>query len=194
MRLTFKPLSIVFLLPGIAAAQDFFNVPADTRFPVELHQTIRASHAKVLDPVEFRTIEPTLIGNGVVVPEGAELLGEIAFVRSDRAATPPSWVRVRVYALRWETGRAHINGVVDAIYYVRSSYVDTLHRRERVTFLEGIHVDPHLFRNASTDFFSDGKEVILHNGILLQLRHIVPEDDTMQTLSASTSGAEAVKK
>lgn len=193
MRLIFKPLSIVFLLPGITVAQNFFTVPADTRFPVELRQTIRASRAVVGDPVEFRTIEPTLIGNGVVVPEGAELLGEVAFVRSDRAATPPSWVRLRVNELRWKTGHARINTVVDTIYYVRSSYVDTLRRGKRMTFLEGIHVDPHLFRNASTDFFSDGKEVVLHGGILLQLRNFVPEDDTSQTLSAN-GRADEVKK
>jgi hypothetical protein len=195
MRLTFKRfLAIALLLPGIAVAQDFFTVPADTRFPVELHQTVRASHAKVGDPVEFRTIEPTLIGNGVVVPEGAELLGEVAFVRSDRTETPPFWVRLRVYALRWDTGRARINAVVDTIYYVRSSYLGTIDRRGRITFLEGIHVDPHLFRNASTDFFSDSKEVILHSGILLQFRHIVPDDEAAQTLSASSGGADAVKK
>jgi hypothetical protein len=194
MRHTFKhSLALAFLLPGIAVAQDFFTVPADTRFPVELHETVRASHAKVGDPIMLRTIEPVLIGNGVVVPEGAELLGEIAFVRSDRTEAPASWVRLRVYALRWKAGRARINAVVDTIYYVRSSYSERLPGRERLTFLEGIHVDPHLFRNASTDFFSDSKEVVLHAGILLQMRQIVPVEESAQTLTASST-SEAVKK
>ncbi len=162
----------------------------DTRFPVELHQTVRASHAKVGDAIEFRTLEPTLIGNGVVVPENAKLLGEIVFIRSVSNATPPSWIRIVVNGLHWRNGQATLNAVVDGVYYVRSAYFDSQHRGPRSTFLEGVHISPHLFRNASTDFFSDSKEVVLRRGILLQLRQIAPKgdqiDESDQTLSASS--------
>ncbi len=190
MKLVLKQsLALSLLFPGIAAAQEFFSVAPDTRFPVELRQTLRATQARVGDPVKFRTLEPILIGNGIVVPQNASLLGEVVYVRSDPNASPRSWLRIRVNGLRWKTGQASINAVVDAIYYVRSAYIDTLHRRMKATFLEGITVDPHLFRNASTDFFSDSKEVVLRSGILLQMRHIVPREDDGQTLSASSTSS-----
>lgn len=156
----------------------------DTRFPVELHGTVRASRAKVGDPVEFRTIEPVLIGNGVVVPESTTLFGEVIFVRSDPGATPRFWIRIAVNSLRWQTGQACLNATVDSVYYVRSSYFGHLQHSQKVTFLEGIEIDPHLFRHASTDFFSSSREVVLRDGILLELKQFVPEDDEVgQTLS-----------
>lgn len=176
-----------FLFSGVAVGQEFFAVLPDTRFPVELHGTVRVSQAKVGDPVEFRTIEPVLIGNGVVVPERAEVRGTVIFARTDNRTTPSSWVRIRVQELRWKTGQASLNAVVDGVHFVRSSYFDSLHRGTRVTFLEGIHVTPHLFHNASTDFFSDSKAVVLRDGIILEMRHIVVKDDEYeQQLSASS--------
>jgi hypothetical protein len=180
--------AVCFLFCGVAVGQEFFTVLPDTRFPVVLHGTIRASQAKVGDPVEFRTIEPVLIGNGIVVPENAEILGTVVFVRTDPNATPSSWVRIRVQELWWKTGQASLNAVVDGVHFVRSSYFATFHHQPATTFLEGTHVEPHLFRNASTDFFSDSKPVVLHNGIILEIRHVVPKDnENEQPLTASTS-------
>ena len=177
--------SVSFLFCGVAVAQGFFTVLPDTRLPVELHGTVRVSQAKVGDPVEFRTIEPVLIGNGVVVPESAKVRGTVVFARTNHQSTPSSWIRIRVQELRWKTGQASLNAVVDGVYYVRSSYFNSFHRGTRVTFLEGIHVTPHLFRNASTDFFSDSKAVVLHDGIILEMRHIVVKDED-EELSASS--------
>lgn len=158
-----------------------------THFPVELHGTIRESKAKVGDPVEFRTIAPVLIGNSVVVPEDAEIRGSIVFVRTDRNATPPYFVRIRLQELRWKSGQANLNAVVDGVHYVRSSYFDVLHRGPRPTFLEGINIDPHPMGNASTDFFSDRKPVVLHDGIIVELRHVAPPDNPGDpTISART--------
>jgi len=178
---------VILLFCGVAVTQEFFTVQPDTRFPVVLHGTVRASQAKVGDPVEFRTIEPVLIGNGVVVPENAELKGTVVFVRTDHRTTPSSWVRIRVQQLRWKTGQAALNAVVDGVHYVRSSYFDSYHRGPRSTFLEGIHIVPHLFRDASTDFFSDSKPVVLHDGIILEMRQVVLNDsEDQEPLSASS--------
>ncbi len=168
--------AVSFLLCGVAVAQEFFTVVPGTRFTVVLCGTLRVSKAKVGDPIEFRTIEPILIGNGVVVPENAVIRGAVTFVRSDRSATPSSWVRVRIQQLRWKTGQASLNAMVDGVHYVRAQHHDLFHREPRATFLEGIHIEPHLFRKASTDFFSDAKLVVLHDGIVLELRHIVVKD------------------
>lgn len=180
--------AIGLLLPGISVAQQFFTVDADTRFPVQLRQTIHATRAKKGDPVEFRTIEPVLIGHGIVVPENAELIGEVGFVRSDSKATPRSWIRIWVKGLRWKSGQASINAVVDAIFYAPAAYIYSRdHKGPEPTFLEGIHISSHLFSNASTDFFSDSKEVVLHNGIRLEMRHIVGTEQSTGPLSASTA-------
>jgi len=178
---------VLFLFGRIAVAQEFFSVLPDTHFPVELHGTIRVAQAKIGDPVEFRTIEPVLIGNGVVVPENAKLRGIVVFVRTDPKAIPVSWVRIRILELRWKTGLASLNAVVDGVHYAPSAYVDNLHRGPRATFLEGIHVASHPFRKASTDFFSDEKAVVLHDGIILEMRHVVMQgNDDEQSLSASS--------
>lgn len=159
----------------------------DTRFPVELHGTVRVAHAKIGDPVEFRTIEPILIGNSVVVPENAKVRGIVVFVRTDPKAIPVSWVRIRILELRWKTGLASLNAVVDGVHYAPSAYFDSFHRTPRATFLEGIHVAPHPFRNASTDFFSDAKAVVLRDGIILEMRHVVMQDNAdEQSLSANS--------
>ena len=183
----FYAAAVGFLFCGVAVAQEFFTVLPDTRFPVELHRTVRVSRAKPGDPIEFRTIEPVLIGNGVVVPENARLRGAVTFVRTDPNARPRSWVRIQVQELQWKTGQASLNAVVDGVHYVRSAYFNSFHGPLRTTFLEGIHVAPHPFRNASTDFFSDTKPVVLRDGIILEIRNIVPKnDDAEQPLSASS--------
>lgn len=181
-------LACGLLLPGTAAAQNFVTVKPDTRFPVALRQTVRASRAKVGHTVEFRTLEPILIGGGIVVPENATLFGEVAFVRSDPRATPRSWIRIVVNSLHWKTGTASLNAVVDSVFYARSTYFGDPYSGPRPTFLEGIHIQSHLFRHASTDFFSDSKEVILREGILLEMRHFVSVDNEMgETLSAASA-------
>jgi hypothetical protein len=178
---------VLFLFGRIAIAQQFFTVLPDTHFPIELHGTIRAAHAKIGDLVEFRTIEPVLIGNGVVVPANAKVQGIVLFVRTDPKAIPVSWVRIRIQELRWKTGLASLNAVVDGVHYAPSAYFDSFHRAPRATFLEGIHVAPHPFRKASTDFFSDTTAVVLHDGIILEMRHVVMQDNADgQSLSANS--------
>lgn len=183
--------SLLFLLlgTGIALGQEFYTVRPDTGFPVELQQTIRASRAKAGDPVEFRTLEPVLIGNGIVVPENAMLVGVVAFARDESKAEPRSLLRIRVQGLHWKNGQARINAVVGSVYYARSSYVLKMSNGPKPTFLEGIHIIPHLMWQASTDFYANDKDVVLHKGILLQLRHVVV-DQIPVTLSASSTAVE----
>ncbi|MGE5113705.1 MAG: hypothetical protein ACM3JB_22810 [Acidobacteriaceae bacterium] len=181
-------LLFLFLGTGIALGQEFYTVRSDTTFPVELQHTIRASRAKAGDLVEFRTLEPVLIGNGIVIPENATLVGIVAFSRDASKAEPRSLLRIRVQGLRWKNGQARINAVVGSVYYARSSYVVKMNNGPKPTFLEGIHIVPHLMWQASTDFYADDKEVVLHAGILLQMRHVVV-DQIPVSLSASSNAA-----
>lgn len=162
------------------------TVRSDTTFPVELRHTIRASSAKAGDPVELRLLEPVLIGDGIVVPANASLLGDVVFARSGEVDTPHSMLRIRVQTLRWPRGEVRLNAVVGGIYFARSSYVFKS-PGPKTTFLEGITIAANLFPNASTDFSSDRKEVVLRGGILLLMRHIVSEDERTQTLSARSA-------
>src|SRR5512146_611225 len=184
--------TLLFLVfgTGIALSQEFYTVRPDTGFPVELQQTIRASRAKAGDPVEFRTLEPVLIGNGIVVPENAILVGAVAFSRDAWKSEPRSLLRIRVQGLHWKNGQARINTVVGSVYYARSSYVVKMNNGPKPTFLEGIHIVPHLMWQASTDFYADNKEVVLHKGILLQLRHVVVDQIPVTLSASSTTAAE----
>jgi hypothetical protein len=195
MKLAFTfSLTLPLLLPGIAAAQQFFTVQPETRFPVELRKTIRASRARPGDVIEFRTLEPVLIGHGVVAPRDAALVGRIVFARLDNAAAPRSMIRIRVEGLRWKSGQARINAIVGGMFYARSAYIYSVPGGAKPTFMEGISITPHLTREASTDFYSDLKEVVLRKGILLQLRHIVTDDERLRTLSASSSASDQPAK
>ena len=70
-------LLIVSVLACTALSAQEAVVRRDTQFPVELRDTIKSKSAKVGDKIKFRLNEAVLIGNNVVVPEGAKISGPI---------------------------------------------------------------------------------------------------------------------
>lgn len=156
------------------AAQEMPAVKQDTMFPAELRHTINSKSAIPGDPVEFRTLEPVLLGNNVVVTTGATLLGEVeqALPRSD--SSPESSISIRVRELRWNGKSVPLNAVVSGVFFVRSSYTYRSGLQQKPTFLEGIEIVAHLSETAFTEFSCRKKDVVLRNGILLMFREIDP--------------------
>jgi hypothetical protein len=169
------PLCVVFVVVANAAAQDLPAIKPDTTFPAELRHTIHSSSVKVGDPVEFRTVEAVLIGNGVVVPDGASLLGEIDKVQPRSVSSSEASVSVRINKLQWGNHSIPLNLVVSKVFYARAGYVNEPRPGVKPTFLEGIQIVAHLSDVAFTEFSSSKKEVVLRNGVLLLFRQIDPE-------------------
>lgn len=164
--------SAVLLVPFFAFAGEP-TVRRETQFPVEVRHTISASSAKIGDTVEFRTDEPVLIGNNIVVPEKATILGTVVDVRRHTGSFP-SVLRIRFDRLRWKSGEAKLNAMVLS---VRRLYAEAGDWRFHYapTFIEGIRVISHQQRDAYTEFICDKKDVTLRSGVAFMLRQIDPD-------------------
>jgi hypothetical protein len=169
-------ICVAFVVSTVAAAQQPPSIRQDTTFPVELRHTIHGNSAKVGDPVEFRTIQPVLIGNGVVIPANTLLSGAVEEVQTRSSGPAESFLSIRVHTLRWENNEIPLNAVVSSVYYARASYLHESQVGLKPTFLEGIQIVAHLSDHAYTEFSSRKKGVVLRNGVLLLLRQIDPEN------------------
>ncbi len=77
------------------------QVPGNLSIPAQLSKTIDTKKCKAGDAVEMRTLEPVLIGNGLVMPENAKLQGKILAAAS-RQNDKPSWVVLVVERAEWK--------------------------------------------------------------------------------------------
>ena len=69
--------------------------------PAQLSKTIRTDKTHVGDKVEFKTVEPVLIGKGVIMPIDTKLHGRVLGAAS-RQADKPSWLVVLVDNAEWK--------------------------------------------------------------------------------------------
>lgn len=83
--------------PSVAPAQgsESFTIPA------RLAKTVDTKKCKVGDVVEMRTLEPVLIGNGVVMPEHTKLQATVLGAGS-RQDEKPSWLVLVVQKAEWK--------------------------------------------------------------------------------------------
>jgi hypothetical protein len=176
MRVVLRLLLCTASVPTSCFAQDLQTVRQDTTFPVSLHGTIRSASAKVGDRVEFRTLEPVLLGNKIVAPYNATLIGEVESVRMKSSSSEESAVAIRVHTLRWDNYEHEVNLVVAGVYYSRPATLNGFPNGPQMTFLEGVQIVAHLTGEAFTEFSSRKKEVVLRNGILLLLRQVDPDN------------------
>lgn len=71
-------------LPLLCAADQYSEVPAGTRFLVELGQTLAAKKLKAGAKFAARTVEVLQATDGSVIPAGARLYGRVTHIESDR--------------------------------------------------------------------------------------------------------------
>jgi hypothetical protein len=77
------------------------EIPDNFSIPARLSKTIDTKKCKAGDAVEMKTVEPVLIGKGLVMPENAKLHGKIIGAAS-RQADRPSWVLLVVERAEWK--------------------------------------------------------------------------------------------
>jgi hypothetical protein len=172
-------LLIISVLACTALSAQEAVVRRDTQFPVELKDTLKSKSAKVGDKIKFRLNEAVLIGNNIVVPEGAKITGTIDAVRNDAAEEPRSAIRIRIHGLEWKKGTARLNAVVMSVEPTPAQLMIIPHRRHpplrSPSFTQNIQIKAHVRRDAYTDFISKDKDLVLHSGIVFMIRHIDPD-------------------
>jgi hypothetical protein len=116
-----------------------------------------------------------LIGNGLVVPDGASLIGQVEEVKSRSESSPESSVSLRIEKLRWGRNSLPLNLVVSSVFFAPAAYLNDSRPGPKLTFLEGIQIVAHLSDVAFTEFSSSKKEVVLRKGVLLLFRQVDPD-------------------
>jgi hypothetical protein len=173
-------LALAALAAPLLVAQETI-VRRDTLFPVELRTTVKTDSVKIGSTVEFRTNEAVLIGNNIVVPDDAKILGTVEVIRRDSVDSPRSLVRIRLGTLYWKNGSAKLNAVVASVEASPAEQMlMTRHRRNPVqppSFLRGIRILAHMRKDAYTDFQSEEKDFVLRSGITFLLRQLDPDRD-----------------
>lgn len=84
-------------------------------FPVTMQQNVIAGKTPVGAKVQAKLAVATLV-NGVVVPEGAVLSGEVTESVA-KSATTPSRLAIRIDSAQWKNGSAPIKAYLTAWYY-----------------------------------------------------------------------------
>ena len=87
------------------------QLPDNLSIPVRLAKTIDTKRCKAGDVVEMTTLEPVLLGNGLVMPENAKLHGKIAGAAS-RQNDKPSWVVLVVESAEWKQHRIPLHAFI----------------------------------------------------------------------------------
>lgn len=75
--------------------------PANLSIPVQLSRTVSTDKCKVGDSVEFKSLEPVLIGKGVVMPTDTRLHGRVLGTAS-RQGDKPAWLVLLVDRAEWK--------------------------------------------------------------------------------------------
>jgi hypothetical protein len=81
--------------------------------PAQLAKTVRADKAHPGDPVKFRTLEPVLAGNGIVMPANTLLVGRILNA-SPKQEGKNSWLALVVDRAKWKQHSLPLHAFVAA--------------------------------------------------------------------------------
>ena len=76
--------ALAFALAGTGVARAQSEVPAGTRFLVELRDKLEARKVKVGKKFEARTIEPIQASDGNSIPAWTKLMGQVTYVRDNQ--------------------------------------------------------------------------------------------------------------
>jgi hypothetical protein len=96
-------ISAVMLSAWLADGQSAMSSPtiSGVSIPAELRTDVRADRVRRGDTVELRSVEPVLLGNGIVMPANAKLSGRIvgaAPLQGDK----PSWLVLLIEKAEWK--------------------------------------------------------------------------------------------
>jgi hypothetical protein len=109
-------IAVVLLALGLMQGQqsaDNSRRYSGVSIPAELKTTIRADKVHRGDPVEFRSLEAVLLGNGVVMPANSKLTGRIVGA-APRLEDKPSWLVLLVERGEWKQQTVPLHAFITA--------------------------------------------------------------------------------
>jgi len=101
------------------AASPAIRVPDNFSIPARLSRTIDTNKCKPGDVVEMKTLEPVLLGSGLIMPENAKLLGKIVGAAS-RQDKQPSWVLLVMERADWKEHSIPLHAFVNSQITVKA--------------------------------------------------------------------------
>src|SRR5215471_1645894 len=111
-----KCIPVLLLAPCLAQTSPGSGVAVKAgavSIPAELRTTVKAENVKRGDPVEFRTLEPVLLSNGVVMPMDSKLKGRVVGSAA-RHGDKPSWLVLMVEQAEWRQHTARLHAFIAA--------------------------------------------------------------------------------
>lgn len=117
MRTYGVPLGALLLALALSA-QDKFNspeaTPGELHIPVTLTKGLKVEKLHVGDEVRFRLEGPVLVGHGLVMPDGATLVGRVRLSKP-LLGRSPSLLSVIVHEARWKKNTLPLHAVISGL-------------------------------------------------------------------------------
>jgi hypothetical protein len=107
-------IPVVLLSASMAPGQSSAGTPVTAgavAIPAELKTSIRADKVHRGDSVELRSVEPVLLGNGVVMPANAKISGRIVGAAPIQKGKP-SWLVLLIEQAEWKQGSARLHAFI----------------------------------------------------------------------------------
>jgi hypothetical protein len=101
------------LVPAQQPAVGTLGSASKLSIPAQLSKTVRADKVHPGDPVKFRTLEPVLVSNGMVMPTNTLLVGRI-LKASPKQEGKNSWLALVVERAEWKQHRLPLHAFVAA--------------------------------------------------------------------------------
>ena len=101
------------LAPAQQPAVANFGASSKLSIPAQLSKTLRADKVHPGDPVKFRTLEPILVSNGLVMPTNTLLVGRILNTRPKQEGKN-SWLALVVERAEWKQHSLPLHAFVAA--------------------------------------------------------------------------------
>jgi hypothetical protein len=117
MRTFGVPLCTLLLALALSA-QDKYNspeiAPGELHIPVTLKKGLKVEKLHVGDEVRFRLEGPVLVGKGLVMPDGATLVGRVRLSKQ-LVGGSPSLLSVIVHEARWKKNTMPLHAVISGL-------------------------------------------------------------------------------
>ena len=117
MRTFYVPLCTLLFSLALPAQDKFSSpdaAPGELHIPVTLKKGLKVEKLRVGDEVRFRSEGPVLVGHGLVIPDGATLVGRVRLSK-ELSGGSPSLFSVIVHEARWKKNTLPLHAVISGL-------------------------------------------------------------------------------
>lgn len=110
-----KRFTVMFLLVGLAVAQQPLTLEDGTPIRMRLSQTVSSADAHVGDEVSFETLDDVSVGSVIVIPKGSLAIGTVTAAEHKKSMGRAGKLTMNIdYVKLFNGDRAALRGVKDA--------------------------------------------------------------------------------